>query len=137
VSVGLFLVSLILFPFVRAQVGQCFDVKFRGVVTNGPDFGGAVGVWGVNIIVQTILLGQSSDLREGDVVTVFWPVVPRFLNISAKIGDEVEVYGSCCKDSMPSWWSHTGQYWSVYQETTITCVPLSILMPLHHGGSGQ
>lgn len=105
-----FLVASVFLPFINAQVEQCFEVKFRGTVVSGPDFGGAVGVWGTNVVVEAIVSSQSSDLKKGDTVTVFWPVVPRYLNISAKIGDEVEVYGSCCKDSMPSWWSNTGQY---------------------------
>jgi hypothetical protein len=108
--VGLFLVSSIFLPFTRAQVGQCFEVKFRGTVTSHPDFGGAVGVGAVNVQVETILTGQSAGLKKGDLVTVFWPIVPRYLNINAQIGDEVEVYGSCCNDSMPSWWSNTGEY---------------------------
>jgi hypothetical protein len=106
----LFLIASVIPPLIYGQVEQCFEVKFRGIVISRPDFGGAVGVEAVNVQVESSLSSQSSDLKVGDIVTVFWPIVPRFLNVSAKIGDEAEVYGSCCKDSMPSWWSNTGQY---------------------------
>jgi hypothetical protein len=101
---------MVFLPLTNAQVEQCFEVRFRGMVISHPDFGGAVGVSAVNVQVKNILSSQSSDLHEGNTITVFWPIVPRYLSISARVGDEVEVYGSCCRDSMPDWWSNTGQY---------------------------
>jgi len=92
-----------------AEAG-CFEVKFRGRVTGYPDFGGAVGVMAVNVEVETIIYCQSSDLHIGDLATVSWPVIARYQNMNAQVGDFVEVYGLCCKDSVPSWWSNAGTY---------------------------
>lgn len=108
--VGLVLVASVFLPFAEAVVVQCFEVMFRGRVVGRPDFGGTVGVSAVNVQVETIIHSQLSELKIGDVTTVSWPIVPRYLNMSAQVGDVVEVYGLCCKDTVPSWWSNAGPY---------------------------
>ena len=87
------------------------EVKFRGVVIGFPDFGGAVGVGGVNIRINEVLLDPTSNLEIGDVATVTWPMVPPFAYIQVEIGDRVEVYGYYNTQGMPDWWSGIGEHW--------------------------
>jgi len=87
------------------------EVKFRGVVIGSPDFGGAVGVGGVNIRIDEVLLDPTSNLEIGDVATVTWPMVPPFAYIQVEIGDRVEVYGYYNTQEMPDWWSGVGEHW--------------------------
>jgi hypothetical protein len=88
-------------------------VKFKGVVTGSPDFGGAVGTGGVNVQIDEIFSDPTGNLEIEDVVTVTWYIVPPFADINAAIGDRVEVYGEYCDiEDVPDWWSDVGEHWT-------------------------
>ena len=86
-------------------------VKFRGVVTGEPAIG-AVGAGGVNVQIDEILSDPTGNLTINDVVTVGYPIVPHFADISAAMGNRVEVCGEYRDiEEMPDWWSGVGEHW--------------------------
>jgi len=88
------------------------EVKFRGVVTGPPDFGGAVGAGAVNVQINKIISDPTGDLTIEDNITVSWPIFPPFADISVMVGDRVEVYGDYLNiDEIPDWWSDVGEHW--------------------------
>jgi hypothetical protein len=88
------------------------NVKFRGVVTGEPDFGGAVGSGGVNVQIDEIISDPTGNLTIGDVTTVTWPIAPPFVYINVAVGDRVEVYGEYQTiEDIPDWWSEVGEHW--------------------------
>ncbi|KAB3544152.1 MAG: hypothetical protein C5617_007325, partial [ANME-2 cluster archaeon] len=88
------------------------EVKFRGVVTGSPDFGGAVGAGAVNVQINEIISDPTGNLTIEDNVTVSWPIVPPFAYINVTVGDRVEVYGDYRNiDEIPDWWSDVGEHW--------------------------
>jgi len=87
------------------------EVKFKGVVTGYPDFGGAVGTGGANVQIDKILFDPTGNLTIGDNVTVSWPIAPPFADINVTVGDRAEVYGYRNIKEMPGWWSGVGEHW--------------------------
>ncbi len=86
-------------------------VKFRGVVTGEPVID-AVGAGGVNVQIDKILFDPAGNLTIGDVVTVGYPIVPPFADISAAVGNRVEVCGQYRDiEEMSDWWSGVGEHW--------------------------
>ena len=91
---------------------QTEALRYRGVVTGFPDFGGAVGAGGANIRIDEILCDPAGNLGIGDAVTVTWLIVPPFAGISVAVGDYVEVCGEY-RDvmEMPDYWSDVEKHW--------------------------
>ena len=88
------------------------EVKFRGVVTGSPDFGGVVGAGAVNVQINEIISDPTGNLTIGANATVSWPIVPPFAYIDVMVGDRVEVYGGYRDiDEIPDWWSDVGEHW--------------------------
>ena len=87
------------------------EVKFKGVVTGYPDFGGAVGTGGVNVQIDKILSDPTGNLTIEGNVTVSWPIVAMFADINVTVGDRVKVYGYCNIEEMPGCWSGVGEHW--------------------------
>ena len=88
------------------------NVKFIGVVTGEPDFGGAVGSGGANVQINEIISDPTGNLTIGGVTTVSYPIYPPFCYIHGAIGDSVEVCGEHRDiEDIPDWWSGVGEYW--------------------------
>ena len=88
-------------------------VKFKGVVTGSPDFGGAVGTGGVNVQIDEILSDPTGNLTIEGNVTVTWYVAPPFDDIYVTVGGRVEVYGEYRDiEEMPDWWSGVEEDWT-------------------------
>ncbi len=85
-------------------------VNFRGVVTGEPVID-AIGAGGVNVQIDEILSDPTGNLTIGDVVTVGYPIVLRFADINATVGDRVEVCGEYCDiGEIPDGWSEVGDH---------------------------
>ena len=111
---GLCIVLALLGAFMgcaSAATLEVVEVRFRGVVTGSPDFGG-VGLGGVNVQINEIISDPTSNLTIEDNVTVSWPIVPPFAYINVVEGDIVEVYGEYRDiEEMPDQWSDVGERW--------------------------
>lgn len=95
-----------------AETSYMEEVKFKGVVTGYPDFGGAVGAGGVNVQIDEILYDSTGNLTIGGNVTVSWPIVPMFADINVTVGDKVAVYGEYRDiEEMSVGWSGVGEQW--------------------------
>lgn len=100
-------------------------VKFRGVVTGEPTIG-AIGAGGVNVQIDEILSDPTGKLTVGDVGTVGYPIVPPFTDVSATVGNRVEVCGEYRDiDEMPDWWSGAGEHWVWLHASDHFYMPLS------------
>jgi len=87
------------------------EIKFRGVVTGSPNFGGAVVTGAINVRISEIISDPTSNLTMGDTATVSWSIVPPFYDINVTVGDKVEVCGEYRNiDGIPDQWSDVGEH---------------------------
>ena len=88
------------------------EIKFRGVVTGSPNFGGAVVTEAINVRINEIISDPTSNLTIWATATVSWSIVHPLYDINVTVGDLVEVCGEYHNiNEIPDQWSDVGEHW--------------------------